>query len=144
MCSPPPETALKLQLAVNNHQQKDTGTHQNKIPHIPGPRRSCNETVGGAQSCQNQIPYPLSGQPIKWRTTIPKKFLHYCKSSRPPSDFPIWQSRKRLGIPRKSDFEGQWDLIAELPQDWGKQRLLKDTNKTLCIPGERSSDPTRD
>ena len=27
------------------------------------------------------------------------------------------------GIPRESDFEGQWDLIAGLRQDWGKQRL---------------------
>ena len=24
---------------------------------------------------------------------------------------------------RDSDFEGQWDLITELPQDWGKQTL---------------------
>ena len=29
-------------------------------------------------------------------------------------------------------------LIAELPQDWGKQRLLEGTNKILCIPGPRS------
>ena len=25
---------------------------------------------------------------------------------------------KGLRIPRESDFEGQWDLITELPQDW--------------------------
>ena len=47
---------------------------------------------------------------------------------------------KGLGIPRESDFEGQWDLITELPQTWGKQRLLKDTNKTLCTPGPRGKE----
>ena len=29
------------------------------------------------------------------------------------------------------DFEGQWDLIAELPQDWGK-RLMAGTTKPMC------------
>ena len=28
---------------------------------------------------------------------------------------------KGLRIPRESDFEGQWDLITELPQDWVKR-----------------------
>ena len=31
---------------------------------------------------------------------------------------------KGLGIPRESDFEGQWDLIIRLSQDWGKQRAV--------------------
>ena len=37
-------------------------------------------------------------------------------------------------------------LIAELPQDWGKQRLLEGTNKILYALGPRGkdSDPTRD
>ena len=30
---------------------------------------------------------------------------------------------KWLGIPRESDFEGQWDLITGLPQDWENKRL---------------------
>ena len=53
---------------------------------------------------------------------------------------------KALGIPGESDFKGQWDLIKELLQDQGKQKLLEDTNK-ICAhqdPGERSSDPTGD
>ena len=41
---------------------------------------------------------------------------------------------KGLRTPR--EFEGQWDLITELPQDWGN-RLLEGTNKTLCTPGPR-------
>ena len=39
-------------------------------------------------------------------------------------------------IPRKFDFGGQWDLITELPQDWGN-RLLEGTDKTLCASGSR-------
>ena len=35
---------------------------------------------------------------------------------------------KGLGIAR---FDGQQELITELPQNWGKQRLLEDTDKTL-------------
>ena len=35
---------------------------------------------------------------------------------------------KGLGIPRESDFEGQRDLIPQLPKDWGKQRLLEGTH----------------
>ena len=36
----------------------------------------------------------------------------------------------------RSKTGGQWDLIIELPQDWG-QRLLEGTNKILCAPGDR-------
>ena len=43
---------------------------------------------------------------------------------------------KRLRTPREFDFEDQWDFITEFPQDWGN-RLLEDTNKTLCAPGTR-------
>ena len=43
---------------------------------------------------------------------------------------------KGLRTPREFDFEVQWDLITELPQDWGN-RLLEGTNQTLCAPGPR-------
>ena len=43
---------------------------------------------------------------------------------------------KGLRTPREIDFEGQWDLITELPQDWAN-RLLEGTNKTFCAPGPR-------
>ena len=36
----------------------------------------------------------------------------------------------------RSKTGGQWDLIIELPQDWGK-RPLEGTNKILCVPGDR-------
>ena len=41
-----------------------------------------------------------------------------------------------MRTPRESDFEGQWDVIIELPEYWGK-RLLEGTNKTLCALGPR-------
>ena len=43
---------------------------------------------------------------------------------------------KGLRTPREFDFEDQWDLIIELPQNWGN-RLLEGTNKTLCTLGPR-------
>ena len=36
------------------------------------------------------------------------------------------------GIPRESDFEGWWNLIAGLWQDWGKQRLHSWRAHTKC------------
>ena len=47
----------------------------------------------------------------------------------PTEDFPAWGSAKGLRTPREFDFEGQWDLITELPQDLGNG-LLEGTNKT--------------
>ena len=41
----------------------------------------------------------------------------FCQASQPGDP------TKGLGIPRESGLEGQRDLIIELPQDWGKQRL---------------------
>ena len=62
---------------------------------------------------------PLSRWPTNCRTIIPKTFLHYCKSSRAHNRFPnLGSPAKGLRTPRKFDFEGQWDLITELPQDW--------------------------
>ena len=87
-----------------------------------------------------------SRQPTNWIIIIPKKFSHYCKSSRThkqisqPGD-----PAKRLRTPREFDLEGQWDLITELPEDW-ENRLLEGTTKPCAHrdPGERSSDSTRD
>ena len=38
---------------------------------------------------------------------------------------------KGLRTPREFDFGGQWDLITELPQEWGN-RLLEERNKTFA------------
>ena len=39
----------------------------------------------------------------------------------PMSGFPAWAPTEGQGIPRESDFEGQWDLITGFPQEWKKQ-----------------------
>ena len=41
-----------------------------------------------------------------------------------------------LRTPREFDFGGQWNLITELPKDWGN-RFLEGTDKALCAPGPR-------
>ena len=38
---------------------------------------------------------------------------------------------KGLRTPREFDFEDQWDLITEFPQNWGN-RILEGTTETLC------------
>ena len=81
-----------------------------------------------------------SRQLTNCRTIIPNKFLHCCKVPRATVDSPTWGiPAKGLRTPREFDFEGQWDLRTELPQDWGN-RPLEGTNKTLCTPGARKKE----
>ena len=59
-----------------------------------------------------------------------------------PGEF-IFQCQKDVRTSRESDVGGQWDLITELTQEWenslgGHKRCVHQ------VPGERSSDPTRD
>ena len=50
------------------------------------------------------------------RTIIPKKFSHCCENSRAHKQISQPGDQvKELKIPREHDFEGQWDLITELP-----------------------------
>ena len=48
----------KLQLAMNNHQKENVGSHQKKIPHIQGQRRSPSKMVKGAKSRLESNPIP--------------------------------------------------------------------------------------
>ena len=149
MCSSSPVRAPKLQLAV---EQPSTGGHWNQ----PTKDTSCPKTKKKLQQDgrrgtitikSNPIPagwmtHKLENDnnkevlPLLWRFWIPHQ------ASQPRN------RAKELEIPKESDLEGQWDLITELSQDWGKQRLhtwrahLK--SSTYQNPGERSSDPTRD
>ena len=50
------------------------------------------------------------------------------KALGPTRDITTWASGKGTEKPQELDFEGQWDLILELPEDWGN-RLLQGTNK---------------
>ena len=46
-------------LLLNNHRQESVGSHQKKITHIQGKRRSPGKMVGGAESCLEWDPIPL-------------------------------------------------------------------------------------
>ena len=87
---------------------------------------------------------PLSRQPANWRTILPKKFLHCFKFWGPQQISQPGNPAKEMRSPRESDFEGQWDLITERPQEWGN-RLLEGTNKTFCgpRPNRKEQWPTR-
>ena len=43
---------------LNSHQQENAGSHQKKIPHIQGQRRSPSKMVGGAKSHLESNPIP--------------------------------------------------------------------------------------
>ena len=48
---------------------------------------------------------------------------------------------KGLRTSREFDFEGQWDLITELPQDWGNRPLcIRTQKKGTVTPQETKPD----
>ena len=110
---------------MNNHEQRMLEPSKKKrITYVQRQRRCCNEMGGGPLTIKsiksNSIPtgwatHKLENNntkgvlPLLWRVWAP------CQASQ-PGDLP-----KGLGIPRESDFEGQWDLITWLPQDWGNR-----------------------
>ena len=77
-----------------------------------------------------QTTHKLENNYIKEVLILLQKFQGPQKISQPGDP------AKRLRTLREFDFGGRWDLIIELPQDWGN-RLLEGTNKTLCAPRDR-------
>ena len=82
------------------------------------------------------------------RADDPQTGEHYTKEAlalQGPQQIPQpGDQTKGLGTPRESDFEGQWDLITELPRS-GETDAWRAQTK-VCVhqdPGERSSDPAR-
>ena len=140
-----PVRAPKLQLAVD---QPSAGGHWNKLkkdtPHPKTKKKvqwdcrmgtvtmKSNPISSGwaTHKLENNNTKEVGIYPWLWRFLVP----HQASQPGDPT--------KRLGIPKESDFEGQWDLITGLPHAWGKQTpLLEHTNQD---PGERSSDLTGD
>ena len=94
---------------------------------------------------------PPGGQSTNWRTIIPNKFSHCCKSSRPHNRL------HNLRIQQK-DWESSGNLTLKVSGIWlrsfhrtGETETLggekSKTQKKPCVredPGERSSDCTRD
>ena len=66
---------------LNNHRQKNVGSHQKKIPHYKGQRRSPSKMVGGAKSCLESNPIPATD------AQKAQKNLVYTRSQRPHRDW---------------------------------------------------------
>ena len=56
MHSSSPSRTPKLQKPLNDHWQENVGSHQKKILHVQGQRRSPNQMVGRAKSCLDSNP----------------------------------------------------------------------------------------
>ena len=112
---PCPETKKKPQL----DGRKSTNTKSNPIP-----------IRWAANNQENDIIKEVF--PLLWQFWAP----HPASQAGDPA--------KELGIPSESDFEGQWDSITGLPQDWRIQRLHSGRTQTKSCtcqnPGKRSSD----
>ena len=109
-------------------EQSSTGRHWNtpkKIPHIKREgKRQWDGRRGAITIKSNPITavwvthklennYTTEVPPLEWRFWAP----HQASQPRGPA--------MGGGIPRESDFEAYWDLIAGLQQNWRKQRLHK-------------------
>ena len=89
-----------------------------------------NPIIAGWATHKLENHYTTEVLPLEWRLWAT------CQASQPGG------SATGGGIPREPDFEGQQDVIAGLPQDWGKQEtpLLEGTHKVLCAPGPRGKE----
>ena len=66
---------------LNNHQQENVGSHQKKIPHAQGQRRSPSKMVGGAKLCLQSNPIPTGDA---WRA---QTNLEHTRTQRPHKDW---------------------------------------------------------
>ena len=98
--------STKLQLAVENHWQEDTGTHQEKIPRVQKQRKPQRDSRRGAIMIKsNPIPtgwvtHRLENNNTKDVLVLLWRFWTPHQSSQ-PGDL-----TKELGIPRESYLEG--------------------------------------
>ena len=119
---------------LETYQKKDTPCPKTKKKLQPDGRR------GGITIKSN--PIPAAWVTYNLENISPKEVLPLLRSFKTPHQASQpGDPTKGLGIPRKSDLEGQWDLITRLPQDWEKQTpVLESTNKILCIPRHRGKE----
>ena len=110
-----------------------------KIPYIQRQRRNNNKTVGGAQSQQNQIPYPRGAWPTNWKTVTPQKFSYRSESPEPHVRLPSLEVQQqeeepqRIWLWRPAGFDHRNSTglgKAETP-------LLEGWHKIVCAPEPR-------
>ena len=98
------------------------------ITHVQRQSWSCSETIRGAQSWWNQIPYPLGGWPTNWRIIIFKKFSHCCEGSEPRIrllSLGIWQR----------NWESPGNLIMKASRIWLQVFHRTEGNKDSSLGG---------
>ena len=128
---------------LNNHQQEDIGTQQKKD--TPHPRTKekpqWNSRWGTITIKSNPIPSVWETHNLE-NNDIEEVLALLWRFSAPHQAFQPGDAAKGLGMPRESDFEGQWDLITGLPTGLGETEmpLLTDINKTLYTPGLRGKE----
>ena len=90
---------------LNNHQQENVGSHQRKIPHVQGQRRSPNKIVGGVKFHLESNPIPASDT---WRAQRKPCAQQSSETPQRLSQNCVWVS----------PVEGQW-VSSGLPQGQG-------------------------
>ena len=133
---------------LNNHWQENVGSHQKKIPHVQGQRRS--KMVGGVNCVQNQTPFlpHLEGSnkpcvhqdleaPQRWSQIVFECLLQRrgaavaCCRGRGSGC-----SRPGRGIsPLGGSHHYPTIELPELTQDWGQ--TLREHKQNLCAPRPR-------
>ena len=135
---------------LDNQEQDDAGTQQNKISHLQRQRRSHSEMVGRKAAITIKLnPMPAEWVTYKLENNNTKVVLFtVVKILNPMSGFPAWGSDKGTGNPQRIWPWSQQDLIIGFPQDRGKRRLQSWRTQTKSCarknPEEKSSDPTGD
>ena len=101
------------------------------------------QQTGEAQHVSPTIE-PLSRQPTDWRTAVPKKFSHCCKSFKTTIDFPTWGWQRNRESPGNLTLKAS-GIWLQNSHRTGETDSWRAQTKPCSHqdPGERSSDPTR-
>ena len=131
MCAPGPRgpTGTEPDLPLNDYLLRHGSAVACCGVRCPGCSKPVSHSVTHHRTAK-QMTHRLQNNYTKEILTVLRKFWDPQQISQ-PGDLV-----KGLRTSRELDFGGQWDLITELPQNWGN-RLLEGTNKTLCTPGAR-------
>ena len=148
MCSSSLARAPKLTSCWIIIDRKTLEPTKKKILHVQRQRGSHNEMRKGTNMIKSNpkpsgwVIHNLENNNIKEVLPLLWRFWALYQASQ-PGDL-----AKGLGLPREPDFGVQWNLLAGLSQDKGKQGLHSwraQTKSCVCQdPGERSSGPTGD
>ena len=154
-----PQELQNYNSVLNNRQQENVGSHQKKIPHYKGQKRSPSKMVGWAKSCLESNPKPTRD------AQKAQKNLVHTRTQRPHRDWArivfeclLWSYWSAVACLRgRGSSSSVWHKSS-----WKKSPLTPNSHQNLhrtgetdswraqtkpCAqqdPGERSNDLTRD